>query len=185
MYEKALDTLEKEGISPERMEFIYSCDLRYEGQFNEIEVPMPLSPEGTFTINELPLLRQTYNQKHDILYGYSLPGATLELICLRLVGEGVVKKPSFSEASFAGEDASAAIKGHREVYYGGIIRVPIYDGNKMGYGNKLSGPAIVEEPFTTILITPDYNLSCDSYSNYLIYPKQTSLEESFSRVRGK
>lgn len=185
MYEKALNTLEREGISPEKMEFIYSCDLRYEGQFNEIEVPTPLSPEGTFTINEIPLLQQAYSQKHDILYAYSLPDATLELICLRLVGEGIVEKPSFAEAPFIGEDASAAIKGKREIYYRERMMIPIYDGNKMGHGNKVSGPAIIEELFTTIFLTPDYSLTCDKYNNYLIHPKQMSLEESLSRVRGK
>jgi len=184
--EKAFVVLQREGIPLEKMKFTYSCDLRYEAQFNEIEVVTPLSPEGTFTINELPLLQQAFDQKHDLLYGYSLPGSSLELICLRLVGKGIVEKPSFAETPFVGEDASTALKGKRKVYFDGIsTTVPVYDGSKTGYGNRLSGPVIIEEPTTTIFLTPDYQLTCDKYRNYLIYPREKTLEESFSRVRSK
>ena len=110
----------------------------------------------------------------------------LSRICLRLVGEGIVEKPSFAETAFAGEDASTAIKGQREIYFAGEgMKVPVYDGSKMGYGNKLFGPAIIEEPTTTILVTPDYQVTCDKYSNYLLYLKDRTLEESFRQVRSK
>jgi len=183
---RAASVLRKEGIPPEKMKFTYSCDLRYEAQFNEIEVITPLSSEGDFTMKELPLLEQAFHQKHDLLYGYSVPGAILELVCLRLVGEGIVEKPSFAEKPFAGEDASGATKGRRRLYFEGeSILVPIYDGSKMGNGNKLLGPAIIEEPTTTIFLTPDYQLACDRYSNYLIYSKGKTLEESLNQIRGK
>ncbi len=184
MKERGAATLEKEGIPPERMSFTYSCDVRYEAQFNEIEVVTPLSADGIFTMNEFPLLEQAFDQKHDALYGYSLPGSPLELMCLRVAAEGITEKPSFRETAPRGEDASAAVKGQREIYYQGEFSVvPTYDGPRMGYGNKLSGPAIIEEPTTTILLTPDYELVCDRYDNYLIYPKGMSLEESISKVR--
>ncbi len=181
---RGLATLKRENIPPERMQFTYSCDLRYEGQINEIEISTPLSPDETFTHNELPLLQEAFDRQHDVLYGYNLPGSLLELICLRVVAEGITRKPSFRETPFVGEDASAAIKGRREIYYEGeSIMVPIYDGPKMGYGNKISGPAIVEEPATTIFLTPDFELVCDRYSNYFIYSRGTSLEGSISKVR--
>ena len=169
---------------PERMRFSYSCDLRYEAQFNEIEIPIPLSSDGTFTMKELTILQQAFDQKHDALYGYNLPGSILELICLRVVAEGTTKKPSFREMPFMGEDASAAVKGQRQIYHNGeFATMPIYDGSRLGYGNKVSGPAIVEEPTTTIFLAPDYQLTCDRYSNYLIYSQGMSLEESISQLK--
>lgn len=184
MKQRALALLEREGISPEKMEFTYFADLRYEAQVNEITVPTPLSAKGTFTKNELPMLQQAFDQKHDILYGYSLSGSPLELVCLRLVGKGIVDKPSFTETPFSSEDASIALKGNREIYFNGEQRlVPIYDGTKMAHGNKLLGPAIIEEPTTTIFLTPGYQLTCDRYSNYLIYRQGESLEESLAKIR--
>lgn len=134
-------------------------------------------------MNELSLLQQSLDQKHQTLFGYCLPGETLELLCIRLVAEGIVEKPSFREARFMGKDASAAIKTKRNIYIGETISVPIYDGNKIGYGNEISEPAIIEEAFTTILLTSGYNLICDKYNNYLIYSKEMGLEESFRQVR--
>jgi N-methylhydantoinase A len=184
MKERATSTLKAEKIPQERMRFTYQCDARYEAQVHEITISLPLSPEETFNIKELPLLKQTFDHQHDSLFGYSLPDLPRELLCLRLVAEGITQKPSFRETPFMGEDTSHAIKGKRQIYYGGeFIMAPIYDGSKMGHGNKVFGPAIVEEPTTTMLITPDYDLTCDKYSNYLIYPKGMSLEESLSKLR--
>jgi N-methylhydantoinase A len=185
MRSKAMATLKKEGISSQKVKLTLSCDLRYEGQFNEIEVTTPLSSDGAFTIKEIPVLKDAFNQKHEILFGYSLPEATLELISLRLVGEGVVDKLSFNESEFAGENPSAALKGTREIYHDKSITVPIYDGNKMKYGFKVPGPAIIEEAFSTVFLTPDYDLLCDKYSNYLMYSKAIGLEQSISQLKGK
>lgn len=184
MREEGFALLQKEHIPPERMKFTYSCDLRYEGQFNEIEIVTPLSAEGTFTMKELPLLQQAFDQKHDALYGYNLPDSTLELVCLRVVAEGITKKLSFREMPFMGEDVSAAVKGQRQIYHNEkYVTVPIYEGTRIGHGNMISGPAIIEEPTTTIFLTHDYQLTCDKYSNYLIYSQGLSLEESISPLR--
>jgi len=183
MKDEGLATLKREGIPLDNMNFTYSADLRYVAQFNEIEIPLPLT-DGKITINDLPELQQAFDDKHDTLYGYNLPGTTLELICLRVKAEGITEKPKFKELPYMGEEASAAIKTQRKIYYEeGFLTVPIYDGNKMGHGYKFFGPAIIEEPTTTIFITPDYQVTCDRYCNYLIYPKGMSLEETINKLR--
>ena len=83
-----------------------------------------------------------------------------------------------------GEDASSAVKAHRKIYHnGGSLTVPIYDGNRVGNGNRITGPAIVEEPNTTLFLTADYELICDKYNNYLMYPQGKSLEEIINALR--
>jgi len=182
MRDEANEVLEREGIPREARKFTYSADIRYEAQFNEIETPLHLKNERFFTA-ELPSLHKAFNERHDKLYGYSLPGHTQELMSLRLTAWGIVEKPSFAKAAFAGEDASAAIKSRREVYHEGKrFQVPVYAGPKTGYGNKISGPAIIEEPTTTIWLTPDWQLSCDEYTNYIVFRQGVSLEKSWSQV---
>jgi len=183
MRDKGKALLEAEKIPAQNMRFTYSCDLRYEGQFNEIETPMPLSSDETFTIDALPSLQNAFDQRHDVLYGYSLPDSLMELVSLRVRAEGITEKPSFKETPFAGEEASGAIKERREIYYEGkTFTVPIYDGNKMANGNKLSGPAIIEEPTTTIVVAPNYQLTCDRHSNYLLYRQEENLEEVIGKL---
>lgn len=178
MTKQGNDLLEKEMIPPEKRKFTYSCDLRYEGQFNEIETPLPLSSDGKFTTDQLPLLQKFFDQRHTALYGYSLPGSTMELISLRVSAEGITKKPSFKEVPFVGEDAFDALKGEREIYYNGSrIRAQVYDGLRINGGNRISGPAVVEEPTTTVVVAPNYELVYTVKNDYVLYHKGKNLQD--------
>ena len=42
----------------------------------------------------------------------------------------------------------------------------VYDGLALQPGNRLPGPAIVEQPTTTIVLPGDTVLNCDNWSNY-------------------
>jgi len=176
-------TLEREKIPPERMQFHYSCDMRYEGQFHEIEVPFPIAGD-TFTPEDLPALLKAFDQRHDTLYGYNMPGTQGELMCLRLVAEGIVEKVPMKELPYLGEDASSAIKLQRKIYLNGeYITVPVYDGSQLGNGHKILGPAIIEEATTTILITPDYEVACDKFGDYVMYLRGRDMEEILDMFR--
>lgn len=184
MNELGSNTLKREGIAPQNVKFSYACDLRYEAQFNEIEVPVSMSKDGSLTLKELPQLLKAFDKRHDILYGYSTPGITVELVCLRLVAEGVTKELQLVEMPHKGEDASSAIKEQRKVYHNGqSLTVPVYDGSRLGNGNKIPGPGIIEEPNTTVFLTTDYELFCDKYNNYLMYPRGKSLNEVISTLK--
>ena len=183
MKEAGFATLKREGISPEMMQFKYSGDLRYEGQFTEIEIPFPPS-NGSFTLDKLPSLARAFDEKHDLLYGYALPGTPLELLCLRVVAEGITEGIQMPEAPDTGDNVPSVIKAQRRISYNGkFLTVPVYDGNQVGRGNTITGPAVVEEPTTTLFITPEYELTCDRYSNYLIYPKGENLQEIIGELR--
>ena len=51
----------------------------------------------------------------------------------------------------------------------GFQMVPIYDGNQMRPGQKLNGPALIEESNTTILIGAGDRLEIDASDNFLIH----------------
>ena len=48
---------------------------------------------------------------------------------------------------------------------GGFRPVPVLDGHKLRYGNRLQGPAIVEQRNTTLFVSTDYNLEVDGEVN--------------------
>jgi N-methylhydantoinase A len=183
MREEALAVLQKEGISPERIELNYWADIRYAGQFNEIATPMPVKFRQ-FEMESLTDLNTNFNARHDVMFGYSLAGFTQELMSIRLSAVGIVDKPKFVETAFAGKDASGNIKERREIFWDGKwVTADVYDGPAMGRGNELEGPAIIEEPTTTIVVPPDWQVVCDRFSNYVIFRSGASLIESFARVR--
>ncbi len=53
----------------------------------------------------------------------------------------------------------------------------MYDGLKMAYGHVIQGPAIVEQPTTTIIVPPGYSLGLDEFNNYVIFHPELSPED--------
>ena len=49
-------------------------------------------------------------------------------------------------------------------------------------GHHVPGPAIVQQPTTTIIIPPDFDLKCDEFNNYLMYPKGANLKSLIKRL---
>ncbi len=183
---KALEALRSEGVSLDRINLIYSVDLRYEGQFNEVEIPLLVDTNGVIRENDITSLFQSFHQRHDELYGYSMPGTLVELINLRLLAKGTIDKPPLKEFPFLGKDPSQAFKCERQAYFTDRFHnVPVYDGAKIGYGNLVRGPAIIEEVTTTLVVTPDYNLYVDKVNNYVMYRKNFGLKKLLAKLEGR
>ncbi|HTW31254.1 MAG TPA: hydantoinase/oxoprolinase family protein, partial [Candidatus Sulfotelmatobacter sp.] len=162
-------TLAGEGISDEKIRIQCSIDIRYIGQHNEVEVALP---EVHFTTESLSALETSFHARHDALYGYSMPGAPLELINLRVRALGLTDKPRFETSPATGRDASDALKGYRDAYFdGGFVKTPVYEGLRLENGNELVGPVIIEQPNTTLVVPNGYRMICDPYSNYILSPQ--------------
>jgi N-methylhydantoinase A len=103
---------------------------------------------------------------------------------MRLTLIGKTDKPKFIEEEDQGEDASSAVKGKRNVYLPNkkeFSQINVYDGFKLKCGNKIEGPAIIEQVNTTSFVSPEYNVICDRYGSYTMYLK-TREEEILARV---
>ncbi len=174
MEQAAQDTLDSEGIPKDKVVIHRAADLRYIGQFNDVEIAW----EGANLDDAVAHLGEAFHLRHEALYGYNMPGAPLEFMNLRVTAVGITEKPSFNSYSYVGEDPSAAFKHYRDVYFdGSFVQTPVYDGLKLQNGNRVPGPAIIEQPTTTIVVTPQFALSCDDYNNYVLRPKGTRYYE--------
>ena len=181
--DKAMRTLEAENVPAQRAVIEYSADLRYVGQFNEVEVPA--FGDGDFSREALSVLAKEFHRKHDELYGYSTPAAPVELINLRVSVRGVTDKPNVETHALHGHDPSAARTGWREAWFdGAYVSTPVYDGLKLFNGNVVAGPAIVVQPTTTILVPDDFELTCDAGNNYLMYRKGANVGELIRQLNG-
>jgi N-methylhydantoinase A len=64
---------------------------------------------------------------------------------------------------------ASALRSRRQAFFGGRFQdTPVYDGEKLGHGHRIEGPAIVEERFTTIVIYPGQTAELDRFGNYVI-----------------
>ena len=76
----------------------------------------------------------------------------------------------YHSTPFESEDPSAAYKETRRVGFDGVgfVDTRIYDGTKVRPGNLITGPAVIEEPETTIVIYPQQEAMLDHYQTYII-----------------
>ena len=87
---------------------------------------------------------------------------------------GSVDKPRHPEEAWCDEDPSTALKGRRDAYVpedGAFRSVPVYDGHRLRYGQRIAGPAIVEEVTTAIVLTGAWDAIVDRYGSFVLYRK--------------
>jgi N-methylhydantoinase A len=179
MVKEAESTLVLEGIPKKDIKLIYTIDVRYTYQWYEVNIEIT---EKEYRECQLESIAKKFHTRFEELYGYSLKEQPLELMNLRVIGIGETVKPNFRPLDFAGEDSSGCWKRKRKVYLrekeekGNFREIDVFDGDSMGFGNKVTGPAIIEQATTSILVLPQYNLMCDRYGSYVVYLKDKEEE---------
>jgi N-methylhydantoinase A len=149
------------GFSLSDLAFERGFDLRYVGQQWPLQVPAPSL--------DIARIRSDFEARHERQFGHHQPNGQIEIVHLRLAGVGhliEVLSPDRTKTT-----AKPVPYAHRQVHLGteaGFQAVPIYDGNQLRPGQRLSGPAIIEERNTTILVGPDDLLEIDASDNFLI-----------------
>ena len=98
----------------------------------------------------------------------------MELINLRVMCIGQTAKPKFQLEAYAGPDASKARKKSRPVYLPlqqAFKTLDVYDGAELRFGNKVVGPAVIEQANTTAFVAPEFSLLVDKFGSYTMYMK--------------
>lgn len=161
--------LDREGIAPTARYYRKSVDMRYLGQFHEVELPIT---EADLTPEIMREIVEDFHRKHEELYAYSERDSETEIINLRLACFGNVVPPTRKAREEAPMlDAERYIKGQRPVFFEekmGFVPTFIYDGDAMQVGNIVMGPAIIEQTTTTIVVPPDWRLDVTDYGDYLM-----------------
>jgi N-methylhydantoinase A len=162
--------LSSEGIPSPNRTYRYSLDMRYLGQYHEVNVEV--RKEVLQSFDELNI-KEAFHDMHDRLYGYSLKedGRDVELVNIRMSAIGITDKPVFRKDDYRGTSVRSCLKGNRPIFIPSLndfIEADVYDGGLMGYGNRLKGPAIVEQVNTSIFVPPAYEMECDQLGSYLL-----------------
>ena len=159
---------ERERIGVEQRHLTASIDMRYGGQNYELNIPFAYDAGE---MRRLDSLRANFEEAHERLYGYTAPEEPVEIVTFRMEAYGVVNKPRFGEMPEAGPEAQHAVIGSREVYFpetGGFSTSTVYDRLLLKPGNRLTGPAIVEQMDSTTLVLPGQVGRVDRYLNLII-----------------
>ena len=178
MEKEATALLKSEHIPENAIQHIYSLDMRYIKQYHEVNVEIR---KENLEKGDLVSIVRSFHPEHNRLFGYSLEEekTPIELINLRLLSVGRTVKPRFKQEKYDKKDPEKALKMKRKVYLPLLeqyVDIPVYDGHKLRYGNKVEGPALIEQVNTTTFVTPEYNVLCDRYGSYTMYLKTRENE---------
>jgi len=164
---EAIETLKREGVPKEQQDFMRFMDVRYHGQFREVEVPWP---NGPITEEAISSGIAAFHAKHREMYGYSDESYPIEFMNFKLSAIGKIPYIELEEIKRGGIDPSPALKGERDAFFeenNTLGKSRVYDGDRLLCGNILEGPCIVEEKATTIVIPPEFRMTVDQYGNYV------------------
>lgn len=158
----------KSGAADSQIRFVRSADLRYVGQFNEVEVE---SPSGPVTRALIDTLAQAFHRKHEQTFAFAMPARQIEMVYLRVRAIAATPAVRLREIRSGSESPDGARKPDRRCYFGRSIgwhTTPVYDGDGLVAGNKIDGPALIEEAGSTILVPNGAKAEVDLFGNYLI-----------------
>lgn len=159
---------EKENVGSDRRRLVASADMRYAGQNYELNVPVPDLDDDAALLDGLTV---NFNEAYSRLYDYTAPDEAIEIVTFRVEAYGLVEKPQFTENANAGADASAAAIDSREIYMpesSTFETAHIFDRDRLQTGNRIEGPAVIEQMDSTTFILPGQTATVDAYHNIVI-----------------
>jgi N-methylhydantoinase A len=154
---KGVSDVQAEGITPQSITIEQMLDMRYRGQSYELTIP--------FTDRYM----QSFHEAHHRAYGTSRQGADVEIVNTRVRVVGKVHSPAITIHPTGTPDPAAAWLETRQVWFPtGAENVPLYRGESLLPGNRITGPAVVVRQDTTILIGIHDQAYVDNLCNLLI-----------------
>ncbi|MEX2255483.1 MAG: hydantoinase/oxoprolinase family protein, partial [Acidimicrobiia bacterium] len=163
--EETTKELEPTGLSDADVDVGLYAQMCYPGQNFDMSVPVLEGPD----LDETALLDLTerFHDQHEAERGFAFRNQQPLLRGVRLVARGRTPKPEHLAEVGALALADDARLGTRPAYFGdGFVETPVYDGSRLGAGAEISGPALVQEPFTVVVIPPGGHARVDDAGNY-------------------
>ncbi|MDH2900830.1 MAG: hydantoinase/oxoprolinase family protein [archaeon] len=165
----ALEWLRKEGVPREKQEIVRTADMRYPGQYYQINIEIGSEKLSSERIQELV---QDFHTTHNRMYGYAFEDEIVQIVNFRVTAVGGMLKPPLKSQNLSSSEVeSRAIRTRRKVYFKefeSYADCDIIERTKLSPGNCIKGPAIIEQIDSTTVVLPNQIASVDKFSNIII-----------------
>jgi N-methylhydantoinase A len=144
--------------------------MRFAGQGYEIAVSLP---DAVVADGESETLRSLFFDQYGRIYGdrsFSRD-ADVEMVHFRIKASVKFVPASFEALEKGSGDPASAERPMRNVYFPetrGFTPCKVYDRYALKAGDKIAGPAIVEERESTVVIPPDSTALVDEEGNIVV-----------------
>jgi N-methylhydantoinase A len=154
------------AVQPDEVVITRYADMRYVGQEHAVTVELP---RELFERQDRGAIKQQFDAVHLQRYGTSAPKEPADLVSVRVTVIGTVAKPPRREvAEGTSAPVTDAMRCRKDVYFreaGGLVSTPVYTRTRLLAGNRIDGPALIEEHASTTVVAPGDRLSIDRFGN--------------------
>jgi len=138
-----------------------SLDMHYLGQTHTLSVPLEANEFTTTGV------MAAFERAYEAAFGRTLKGVAAKVLNLRVAAIG--HRPKFDLRTMAPTSTTMPTPRHRDVWMEGAWhKTAIYPRMELPVGAKIAGPAILEQPDTTILVEPGFAAQVDAFGNLII-----------------
>ena len=163
---QGVQKLLEDGFIDDDITIERTMEMRYVGQVHECNV---LIPNGKLDADSVITILESFHQRHRELYTYDERDSNVELVNIEVAVIGKISKPKLPTLPAQQGDISRAKTGSREMLFDQSydwIETPIYDGEKFGAGAVVTGPALIQEPTTTVVIKDGWQAELHETGTY-------------------
>ncbi|MGQ0537293.1 MAG: hydantoinase/oxoprolinase family protein [Methanobacteriota archaeon] len=152
-----------DGFSFEGTRTRYICDARYRGQ--SFELPIPLA-----TPEDVRSVAGAFPEAHARAFGYDVPGAAVEIVNLRVTVTASLpaRVDPMGMPESAGKEKGAGRSRRRMVVDGTPVEADVWPRGALSPGDRLEGPAVVEDAGSTLLVPTGATLVMDARGTLLV-----------------
>lgn len=157
----------------EARELSFELDMAYIGQTHTVSVPLTITVEGgKVTPPTKTDIGAAFDSAYRATFGRLLEKGVRRILNLRSAVTG--KRPKFDLQTLAPTTSgTVSAKANRPVHFGDAWHdTAIYNRLELPVGTVIEGPAILEQPDTTVLVEPDLQARVDTFGNTIIEPSE-------------
>lgn len=164
-----LAMLKSAGTKFESREITFELDMAYIGQTHTLSVPIPVTvKDGSALPQTQDQIAEAFDSVYTATFGRLLPNGVRRILNLRTAVTG--KRPKFDLTTLAPKNTGPAKPKHtRQVHFGDEwFKTAIYNRLELPVDTVVYGPAILEQPDTTVLIEPGLQGRVDYLGNTIV-----------------
>lgn len=167
---EARGALRAEGFEDARIRVSRALDMRYVGQVHECTVEIG---ELEVSADSFTQIRAAFDQRHKELFTYSEPDSQIEIVNIESTVFGEVSPIERMRIEPGREPLENLVRDRREMVFGRgaevfTVSAPVYDGGRLGAGDRVEGPAVIEEITTSIVVEPGWSAVLDGSGVYVL-----------------
>jgi N-methylhydantoinase A len=155
-----------EGIPADKIEIRLIADVRYFGEGHEVQIDIPAEHAGEAAVAHM---WKDFHRVHDETFGFHYEGKQdVELVNLRVQAIGKQHRPKLTPDATSRTPAKPFATRKAFWRRTGWVDCPLYRRTELATGQTITGPVIVEEYGSTVVVPDRWHARADSYGNLIL-----------------